>query len=94
MEAANSIALEQEKIGKAIIQLLSNCKKDSQSRKNENYFTAKLETLEDYWYAARKNHDKMIALDQTEHSYVVSKFFDQLGEKYQEAKKYLSKGHY
>lgn len=83
---------EQKQLGDMIRKLLSNMKKDSASRKTEEYFGNRLNMLQHYWGEFQKNHDEIKEKLPSEHNYFKQQFYEQVQKVYEEASKYIVEG--
>lgn len=88
-EEMNSRVAQQEELGRKIVQLYSNCKKDGESRKTEQYVEQKLGILEELWDTGRENDYELKKLNEPNHAYFTKKYLQQMKEKYDACKKYL-----
>lgn len=89
IEEMNQLALQQENLGKQIAQILTNSKKDSQSRKTEAYISSRLSTVEKIMKNVQEIHAKIQTLDLPQHPYFESNYYAQIQRKYEDTKKYL-----
>ncbi|CAH1104535.1 unnamed protein product [Psylliodes chrysocephalus] len=87
MEKANKLSQKQEKLGK---HLLTNLKKDSESRKIEENIENRFSELEELWQAVQQNHILLEDLDIPNHNYFKCLYSDQIKLKYDKAKQYLT----
>jgi hypothetical protein len=84
-----SIYVKQAELGTEITKLVSNTKKDSQSRKNQQYIRDRQEKLEEYWAKFLNNHEKLLEGGITKEKYFETKYYDQVFKTYIEGKTLL-----
>ncbi|KAL1489888.1 hypothetical protein ABEB36_013815 [Hypothenemus hampei] len=89
METLNKLAIEQEKLGLEVQQLLTNMKKDPTVRKTAEYCTSKEEVLSKLWQQIQSNHAKINELGMEEHSYHKTDYFQQIESIFVDAIAYI-----
>ena len=92
MEQINELAKAQEQIGKEMLRLLTNMKKDSSNRKTEQYYNERQSRIEALWNEAEENHKNIDEQQCPTHTYFKSKYFEQITKLYEEAIKNIDDG--
>lgn len=93
METFKLLVSQQNKLAQEIVSIFTNSKKDSSSRKTEEYIQAKKLRLQQLWTEVQSNHEAIIqstnGQDLESHEYFEKAFFDQIKRKYDETVTYL-----
>lgn len=80
MDDIQELITKQQKLGESIERLQINFKKDSDSRKTEEYFKKKLSNLEELWSAFNMNHAILKSYEATENAYFQNAYYDVIKE--------------
>ncbi|CAH0562796.1 unnamed protein product [Brassicogethes aeneus] len=85
----NELVAKQQVTGKAILQLYTNMKKDSTSRKSTEYFKRRTEALNEHWANAEQTHAEIIKIKELSHEYWTLEYYKQIEKSYQDCYKYI-----
>jgi len=86
----DKLASKQFKLGQSICSLLTNIKKDSRSRKTEEYIKKKREILQEYWSEFTQRHSRLLEIISQSHDYMTKNFYKQTHEVVIQIEEYLS----
>ncbi|CAH0560653.1 unnamed protein product [Brassicogethes aeneus] len=85
----NELVAKQQVTGKAILQLYSNMKKDSTSRKSTEYFKRRTEALNEHWANAKQTHAEIIKIKKSSNEYWTSEYYKQIEKSYRDCYRYI-----
>ncbi|CAH0560394.1 unnamed protein product [Brassicogethes aeneus] len=85
----NELVTNQQVIGKAILQLYTNMKKDSTSRKSTEYFKRRTDVLNERWANAEQTHAEIIKIKELSYEYWTSEYYKQIEKSYRDCYKYI-----
>ena len=89
-EELEKYACRQDELGQEVKKFEKNMRKDSSTRKTQQYIQSHQDKLEEYWAEIQEVHAKLIEVEDSTHPYFTQNYFDKLERQVQETQSYLN----